>query len=212
MVTSIPKIREWTVFLGNELTNWGGNRMWMIARGLSENGPIQIYTIHFRPLLTIKLWFLGVGIAYFQTDALLASRRVCGKGFASGRFSLLFIFFTRSGVSFFISSFDEQTSLPLSCKQLHLWLLYTIVTIREASSRVKLTWPLSADSQPWMVGKVQEVVVRLLAELQGSAILQKNPSGSAFHQDCSERLREDLENRQSNFSGSNETSNGCNIY
>lgn len=63
-----------------------------------------------------------------------------------------------------------------------------------------------------MVGKVQEVVVRLLAELQGSAILQKNASGSAFHQDCSERLREDLENRQSNFSGSNETSNGCNIY
>lgn len=59
--------------------------MWMIARGLSENGPIQIDTIHFRPLLTIKLWFLGVGIAYFQTDALLASRRVCGKGFASGR-------------------------------------------------------------------------------------------------------------------------------
>jgi hypothetical protein len=54
--------------------------MWMIARGLSE-------------ILTIKLWFLGVGIAYFQTDALLTSRRVCGKGFASGRFSLLFIFF-----------------------------------------------------------------------------------------------------------------------
>jgi hypothetical protein len=63
-----------------------------------------------------------------------------------------------------------------------------------------------------MVGKVQEVVVRFLAELQGSAILQKNASGSAFHQDCSERRQEDLENRQSNFSGSNETSNGCNIY